>query len=163
MMSELTHELDTLERDKKQQMRLILGLDDVSGSSDTSEAVPASSALYDRHISVGLLESTQNLDLVVPAPQSCKEPIALPIEAGPTSKEEVKLSSASGFKKDVINSMKYRVQNRIPTQMQKSVLPDYLNEAIEQMYTEQKTDRQGVLSDPFFILKKNLKDRTLAQ
>ena len=72
-------------------------------------------------------------------------------------------ASEDRIKETVQNSLKYRVTNRITQEVQSSCLPNYLNEAIEQMYKENNTDRKGTIEDPFYIIKKSLKERTIVQ
>lgn len=88
---------------------------------------------------------------------------AVSADIQPSLKEKKKPKTASDFRTEIINSLEYRVAKKVPTDLKQSCLPEYLNEDIEEMCRENHTDRKGAISDPFFIIKKPLKSRTMAQ
>ena len=67
------------------------------------------------------------------------------------------------LKEKIMNSLQYRVTNKLATSVNKNCFPEFLQQKIENMYRENNTNRKMLTSDPFYIIQKPAKERTLHQ
>jgi hypothetical protein len=65
------------------------------------------------------------------------------------------------LKEKIINSLQYRVTNKLATSVGMNYFPEFVQQEIDNMYRENNTNRKILTSDPFHIIQKPAKERTL--